>query len=113
MQTLSSVALASDPTIQGFLQNSSEYSSVISSLQSEQMQRKFEFLTLVSSNLTILANANNDRRGEMFDPSGIVSKVLDLNERIVVVTTMSHSEFMKEGAPRYWYVCFLLCHAFR
>jgi twitching motility protein PilJ len=71
------------------------------SLNAMMLERKIEFATLVDRNLTIVAGANNNRVNETWDPSGVVSKVLALNTRIIVSTTMEWSEFMKEGAIRW------------
>jgi twitching motility protein PilJ len=64
-------------------------------------ERQIEFATLVDSNLKIVAGANNNRVNETWDPSGVVSKVLELNTRIIVSTTMEWSDFMKEGSIRW------------
>jgi hypothetical protein len=60
-----------------------------------------EYSTLVNRNLTIVSSSNNYRWGETFDPSGVASKALDLNARIMVSVVMSYDEFMKEGSPRF------------
>jgi hypothetical protein len=62
---------------------------------------EFEFATLVSRNCTVQIGANNDRRGELFDPSGVASKAMELGATLAVTVKMNYSEFSEEGAPRF------------
>jgi hypothetical protein len=90
--------------LQRLLNNTAEptdYDLTVQGLQFERNLRSVEFCTLVSANFTILAGANNDRRGQVFDPSGVVSTASQLNRRVAVVTTMEYDEFLLEGAPRF------------
>jgi hypothetical protein len=95
------VGIADSVPVRSFLSDASHYETVREMLMLDLDSRKIEFSTLVDSNLVILANANNERMGEEFDPSGVASKVMALNRRISVVTTMSRHNFLLEGAPRW------------
>jgi len=53
-------------------------------------------------NKTIIAGANKDRRGQVFDPSGVVSKALQLNQRVYATVVMSVAEYSLEGAPQWF-----------
>jgi hypothetical protein len=88
-------------TLLGNRSDSSSYVQVVAELQGEITRRQIEYCTLVANDTTIIAGANNDRRGEIFDPSGIVSAVLANPRRTIVVTTISRQEFLKEGSPRW------------
>jgi twitching motility protein PilJ len=93
-----------DDDLQNFLANSSDpvlKAAVVSELKKELRSRKLEFATLVGSDTKILAGANVDRTGQVFDPSGIVTDVLNNNRRIVVTTLMSNADFRLEQAPRW------------
>jgi twitching motility protein PilJ len=76
-------------------------SSILDAFTSEMNSRKLEFVTLVGADSRIILGVNNDRSGEVFDPSGVVSRVLATNQRIVVTTVMDNSEFRLEGAKRW------------
>jgi hypothetical protein len=70
-------------------------------LVSEMTNRKLEYATLVGKDLRIIAGSNRNRTGEVFDPSGVVSDVLENARRIVVTTVMSNAEFKLEGSKRW------------
>ena len=91
-----------DPIFTDFIDDSDDvdaYNYVLEILQDEIDRRVIEFATIVDSNADIIASANNDRRGEHFDPEGIVSFVL--NNSVVLKTTvlLSNADFLAEGAP--------------
>jgi hypothetical protein len=62
---------------------------------------QFEFATLVSSNFTIQVGANNNRRGQIFNPSNVARRAIELEAPIAVSLEMDYSEFAQEGAPRF------------
>jgi twitching motility protein PilJ len=81
--------------------DSSLESSVLAVFTSEMNSRKLEFVTLVGADSRIILGVNNNRSGEVFDPSGVVSRVLQTGQRIVVTTMMNNSYFRLEGAKRW------------
>jgi hypothetical protein len=63
---------------------------------------EIEFATLVDANTSlIIANGNNNRSSQFFNPSNIVDAVVKSNERVVCTIVMSYEEFLKEGAPSF------------
>eukprot|EP00820_Chromera_velia_P028355 Cvel_11618.t1-p1 / transcript=Cvel_11618.t1 / gene=Cvel_11618 / organism=Chromera_velia_CCMP2878 / gene_product=hypothetical protein / transcript_product=hypothetical protein / location=Cvel_scaffold735:68378-70286(+) / protein_length=286 / sequence_SO=supercontig / SO=protein_coding / is_pseudo=false len=70
-------------------------------LQDEVYARQMEFATLVNSEGIILVNANADREGESWDPSGLVSLVRDQWERGQVKSTevISYADVLTEAPP--------------
>ena len=68
-------------------------------LQNEIKARRIEYATLVGKDRKIISNANADRRGEIFDPNGLVSKVLENPGQIKTSQIVSWSELQKEKPP--------------
>ncbi|NJR39121.1 MAG: hypothetical protein HC781_10150 [Leptolyngbyaceae cyanobacterium CSU_1_4] len=68
-------------------------------LSSEVIARNIEYATLVGTDLRIIANANADRRGERFDPDGLVSAVLANPNPLQVSTLVKKAELQKESPP--------------
>ncbi|MGB2924584.1 MAG: methyl-accepting chemotaxis protein [Limnothrix sp.] len=68
-------------------------------LKNEIQARTIEYATLVGTDLRILASANADRRGEVFDPNGLVSKVLANPEQIKASEIVSWAELQAENPP--------------
>jgi twitching motility protein PilJ len=96
--------LAEDNAFKQFLENSSNTNlldHIIYELQVEMNMRQLEFATLVGKDSRILAGANANRTGEVFDPKGIVSDVLKNARKIIVNTEMANIEFRKEQAKRW------------
>eukprot|EP00475_Leptophrys_vorax_P016231 TRINITY_DN2267_c0_g1_i5.p1 TRINITY_DN2267_c0_g1~~TRINITY_DN2267_c0_g1_i5.p1 ORF type:complete len:602 (-),score=163.50 TRINITY_DN2267_c0_g1_i5:899-2599(-) len=87
-------------TVQG-TEQPGDISDVVSSLREVMIARKIEFATLVNRDSKIIACANNNRTGEIWDPSGVVNKTLELNTRIIVSVAMEWDDFMKEGSMRW------------
>jgi hypothetical protein len=82
--------------------NSNEdYDQMVQLLSKQANILQVEFASVVSNNFTIRAGANNDRRGEMFNPSGLSAKAMSLRSPLAATVTMNYSEFAIEGAPRY------------
>jgi hypothetical protein len=62
---------------------------------------QIEYCTLVNASKHIIVGGNNNRSGELFDPSEIVSYALETKHRIFVSVTMEYGEFAKEGSKRF------------
>jgi twitching motility protein PilJ len=96
--------LIDDLVLPSFLSNRSNadlQASVLSKLVSEMNSRKVEYATLVGADKRIILGANNNRTGQLFDPSGVVTDVLTKNQRLAVTALMDNSEFQLEGAKRW------------
>jgi hypothetical protein len=74
---------------------------MIQTLSGQVDNLQFEFATLVASNCTVQVGANNDRRGEIFDPSNVATRAMELGSPIAVTLEMDYSDFVREGAPRF------------
>ncbi|RAM49433.1 MAG: chemotaxis protein [Hapalosiphonaceae cyanobacterium JJU2] len=68
-------------------------------LTNEVKARKIEYATLVGKNLQIIANANTDRQGQIFDPDNLVSEVLNKPQQIKANSIINWSELSKESPP--------------
>ncbi|MBW4694891.1 MAG: GAF domain-containing protein [Lyngbya sp. HA4199-MV5] len=82
---------------QGSKLNADLVAQVRQTLQNELKARKIEYATLVDKDLRIVANANADRRGETFDPNGLVSKVLKTPAQLKASTIVPWAELTKEA----------------
>lgn len=68
-------------------------------LTNEVKARKIEYATLVGKDLKIIASANSDRNGEVFDPNKLVSEALNSSKQIKASRIVSWSELNKEAPP--------------
>jgi twitching motility protein PilJ len=68
-------------------------------LENEIRARNIEYATLVGNDRTILANANRDRRGQVFDPNGLVGTVLQNPRQIKATAIVSWDELSNENPP--------------
>ncbi|NJL45983.1 MAG: hypothetical protein HC922_10280 [Leptolyngbyaceae cyanobacterium SM2_3_12] len=68
-------------------------------LQNEIKARNIEYATLVGNDLSIIANANTNRRGQRFDPDGLVGTVLQNPRQIKTSSLVSWEELQNEGPP--------------
>ncbi|AKG20313.1 sensor histidine kinase [Calothrix sp. 336/3] len=68
-------------------------------LQNEVKARKIEYATLVSQDFRIIANANRDRQGEIFNPQNLVTQVFRKPEQIKTSEIVSWEELTKENPP--------------
>jgi twitching motility protein PilJ len=66
-------------------------------LKNEIKSRRIEYATLVGTDRRILANGNADRRGEIFDPHGLVSQVLQDPRQIKTTDLVSWEDLNKEN----------------
>jgi len=70
---------------------------VYQTLLHEAQARGIEYATLVSKDLRIIANANRDRRGEIFNPDDLVTEVLHNSQQIKTSAIVSGEELAKEA----------------
>ncbi|WAL60462.1 GAF domain-containing protein [Thermocoleostomius sinensis] len=68
-------------------------------LKNEVTAREIEYATLVGRDLRIIAGANADRRGERFDPGGLVGTVLANPRQIKTNAIVSWEELQREAPP--------------
>jgi hypothetical protein len=104
VQSLGQSVLIDDQNLKSYLSNTSDSTleaTILAGFTAEMNSRKIEFVTLVGTDSRIILGVNNNRSGEVFDPSGVVSHVLATNQRIVVTSKMINSEFRLEGAKRW------------
>jgi twitching motility protein PilJ len=68
-------------------------------LKNEVKARVIEYATLVGTDRKILVNANRDRTGEEFDPSGLVTAVLQNPTQIKASAIVTAADLGKEAPP--------------
>ncbi|PSN77411.1 chemotaxis protein, partial [filamentous cyanobacterium CCP4] len=68
-------------------------------LENEIEARNIEYATLVGDDLRIIANANRDRRGQRFDPNGLVGTVLQNPRQVKASAIVSWEELSNEAPP--------------
>jgi methyl-accepting chemotaxis protein len=68
-------------------------------LQNEIKAREIEYATLVGKDKRILINANANRSGQIFDPNGLVSQVLQNPQQIKTSELVSWEELTLEKPP--------------
>ncbi len=68
-------------------------------LQNEISARNIEYATLVGRDGRIIASANADRRGEVFDPNGLVTEVLQDPRQIKANAVITWEELQQEAPP--------------
>ncbi|MBE9041833.1 histidine kinase, partial [Oscillatoriales cyanobacterium LEGE 11467] len=68
-------------------------------LQNEVTARNIEYATLVGKDLRIIANANTDRTGQIFDPNNLVSKAIEHPQQIKTSEVVSQVELAIEEPP--------------
>ncbi|WP_017324012.1 methyl-accepting chemotaxis protein [Synechococcus sp. PCC 7336] len=68
-------------------------------LRNEISARRIEYATLVGADRRIIASANADRRGEAFDPDGLVTAVLANPEQIKTSEIVSWEDLTRENPP--------------
>ncbi|MBW4460935.1 MAG: GAF domain-containing protein [Nodosilinea sp. WJT8-NPBG4] len=78
---------------------SSAIVSVQQILENEIKARNIEYATLVGNDLRIIANANRDRRGQSFDPNGLVGTVLQNPRQVKTSAIVSWEELRNEAPP--------------
>ncbi|OKH48733.1 GAF domain-containing protein [Phormidium tenue] len=78
---------------------SSAIASVQQILKNEIKARNIEYATLVGNDRRIIANANRDRRGQSFDPNGLVGTMLQNPRQIKTSAIVSWAELRNEAPP--------------
>ncbi|BAW95326.1 methyl-accepting chemotaxis like protein [[Synechococcus] sp. NIES-970] len=68
-------------------------------LQNETSARQIEYATLIGLDGRIIANANQNRVGENFDPNGLVSEVLQSPRRLQTNAIIDWAEIAREQPP--------------
>ncbi|MEM7725762.1 MAG: HAMP domain-containing protein [Cyanobacteria bacterium P01_A01_bin.45] len=68
-------------------------------LQNEVTARKIEYATLVGKDLKIIANANSNRQGEIWNPDNLITEVLKNPRQIKASRVISWSELQRESSP--------------
>ncbi|WP_069791613.1 methyl-accepting chemotaxis protein [Cyanobacterium sp. IPPAS B-1200] len=68
-------------------------------LANEITARNIEYATLVGVDRRIIVNANSDRTGEVFDPNGLVSRVIENPEQIKISELVSWEDLERENPP--------------
>ncbi len=68
-------------------------------LKNEVNARQIEYATLVGKDLRIIANANTNREGEVFNPNNLVSEVLTNPKQIKTSAIVSWAELSRENPP--------------
>ncbi len=68
-------------------------------LKNEQKIHDLEYATLVSKDLRIIANANGQRQGEIFNPQGLITKAIEQQKQIRTSELVSWDELIQEKAP--------------
>ncbi|MBE9223255.1 GAF domain-containing protein [Cyanobacterium stanieri LEGE 03274] len=68
-------------------------------LANEISARDIEYATLVGLDRRIIVNANNDRTGELFDPNGLVSRVIENPEQIRISELVPWEDLERENPP--------------
>ena len=72
---------------------------VQSILRNEQKIRSLEYATLVGEDLRIIASANGQREGEIFNPNGLVTQAVEQKKQLRSSELVSWEELLKEKAP--------------
>lgn len=68
-------------------------------LRNETNARQIEYATLIGLDKRIIVNANDDRRGEIFDPKNLVSEVVKFPRRMQTNAIVPWEEIEKEKPP--------------
>ena len=66
-------------------------------LRNETQARQMEYATLVNKDKKIIANANSNRKGEVFDPSQLVTEVLRDGRQIKASVMLPRAELLRES----------------
>ncbi len=68
-------------------------------LQNQLKTLKIEYSTLVGKDLRIVASANAQRQGEIFNPNNLVAEVIGDPRQIKASEIISSAELVREGSP--------------
>ncbi|MEO1623176.1 MAG: HAMP domain-containing protein, partial [Cyanobacteria bacterium J06632_3] len=83
----------------GFEPTERQIEAVEDILRNEISARSIEYATLVGQDGAIIASANANRRGQVFDPDGLVSRVLRDPEQIKATGIVTWEELQQENPP--------------
>ncbi|GAB1539640.1 hypothetical protein NUACC21_23070 [Scytonema sp. NUACC21] len=81
----------------GQILSTSLKNNVKKTLEHEAQNRKIEYATLVGKDFKIIANANNDRQGEIFNPDNLVSEAIEKSQEIKATSVITWSELNQES----------------
>ncbi len=95
----SAIVAASDLVAQGKPIDLQLRQQVSQILKNEVKARNIEYATLVGRDKKIIVNANADRTGQVFDPNGLVSKVLQNPKQIKTSQIVTWQELTTEKPP--------------
>ncbi|MGB7441023.1 MAG: HAMP domain-containing sensor histidine kinase [Coleofasciculaceae cyanobacterium] len=93
------IIAASNAHFAGEKMNLATQKQVKQILQNEIKAREIEYATLVGHDLQVIANANADRSGEIFNPNNLVSEVIAKPRQIKTSEIVSGQELAKESPP--------------
>jgi twitching motility protein PilJ len=68
-------------------------------LNNELREHEIEYVTLVGKDLKVIANANNNRQGQIFNPNGLAQDALKSNQLLKANVIVSWKELTKENPP--------------
>ncbi|MUG97204.1 HAMP domain-containing protein [Scytonema sp. UIC 10036] len=66
-------------------------------LEEAARNRKIEYATLVGRDFKIIANANNNRQGEIFNPNNLVSEAIEKSQQITANSVITWAELSQES----------------
>ena len=72
---------------------------VLAILRNEIAARNIEYATLVNRSAVVIAGANADRTGEVFNPNNLVTEAIQKNQQIKTTEVVSWEELQKEAPP--------------
>ncbi|MEM9218903.1 MAG: methyl-accepting chemotaxis protein [Cyanobacteria bacterium P01_F01_bin.150] len=84
-------------TANGQILSPQERAEIKSILKNETLARNIEYATLVDRNARIIVNANANRQGQLFDPDGLVSQVLENPQQLKASSIVTWEELQKES----------------
>ncbi|MGD1918313.1 MAG: methyl-accepting chemotaxis protein [Pleurocapsa sp.] len=93
------IVTAASNAYQGQPLNETLKKQVTNILQNEIKARNIEYATLIGKDKKIIASANSSRAGKVYDPNGLVSKVLNNPQQIKTSQIVSWKEIQAENPP--------------
>lgn len=72
---------------------------VVAILKNEIQARNIEYATLVNNQARIIASANSNRSGQLFNPNDLVTTALASGEQLTATEVISWAELAQEKAP--------------
>ena len=93
------IVAAANTVASGKTLSASQKQQVTNILKNEIKARNIEYATLIGRDKKIIINANKNRTGQVFDPNGLVSKVLKNPQQIKSSQIVSWQELQTEKPP--------------